>query len=89
MFFTLIFSTFLFSQKADIYNNVSIVGKTSVSGEKNIYKYIRNNNGYIAFRLKKDSVSKMYNYDSEVISIKKDFDTIKIINRKTKRFYQT
>lgn len=83
------FSTFLFSQKADIYNNVSIVGKTSVSGEKNIYKYIRNNNGYIAFRLKKDSVSKMYNYDSEVISIKKDFDTIKIINRKTKRFYQT
>lgn len=69
----------------DIYNNVSIVGKTSVSGEKVIYKYIRNDNGYTAFRLKKDSVSKMYNYDSEVILIKKDFDTIKIINPKDKK----
>lgn len=69
----------------DIYNNVSIVGKTSVSGEKVIYKYIRNDNGYIAFRLKKDSVSKKYDYDKEVISIRKDFDTIKIINPKDKK----
>jgi len=69
----------------DIYNNVSIVGKTSVSGDKVIYQYIRNDNGYTAFHLKKDSVSKMYNYDSEVISIKKDFDTIKIINPTDKK----
>ncbi|MFY1047273.1 hypothetical protein [Chryseobacterium sp. GP-SGM7] len=81
------FSIFLFSQKVDIYNDVSIIGKTSVSGEKNIYKYIRNNNEYIAFRLKRDSVSKLYNYDGEVISIKKDFDTIKIINPKDKKLH--
>lgn len=79
------FSTLLFSQKVDIYNNVSIVGETSVSGDKVIYQYIRNDNGYTAFHLKKDSVSKMYNYDSEVISIKKDFDTIKIINPTDKK----
>jgi hypothetical protein len=84
-FILCLFSTLLFSQKVDIYNNISIIGRTSVSGEKVIYKYIRNNNRFIAFRLKKDSVSKMYNYNSEVISIKKDFETIKIINPKDKK----
>jgi len=80
-----VLSVFLFAQQADIYNNVSIVGTNSNYGKKITYKYIRHNNGYIAFRINKDSVSKMYNHDIEVVSIRKDLDTMKTINLKDKK----